>query len=190
MQRAMCVGFVVMLLVCPAWAEIINGSFETGDFTGWGGDAHKGYSEVVPGGTDGYWTARLKLEGTYVDMPGGTIFGPSHVGVAQRFLVPDDAEYLLFDSWVEGFATLHVSLVDVHQPEIVVSGHAPATYFLDISDRQGQEAVFMTLGRDTDVSDANYAYLDNVRLVLIPEPSCVLLVACGMAGVAALRGVG
>jgi len=192
-HAAVLLAAYAVLLACPAGAGIINGSFETGDLTGWGSEEIGGYIEVVPGGTAGDWFASLKLEGRYVEMPSGTIFGPSYVGVAQRFVVPGDAQYLLFDSWVAGFGTLHVSLGDIHAPQIIVTSQAPATYALDVSDKQGQEVCFTTLGRDTDVGDNNYAYLDNLRLTDVPEPSSMLMLGAGLSVVlkavfAATRG--
>jgi len=177
---------LVALLACPGWADIINGSFETGDFTGWFVDAHGGYAEVVSGGTDGDWVASLKLEGSYVEIYGEMVFSPSHVFVSQRFIVPDDAQYLLFDSWVGGLGTLHVAIGDPNQPALIVSSCTPATYALPIWSKRGEEIQFAVLGRDTDQGDNNYAYLDNVRIVDVPEPSALLMLGAGLCSLRVL----
>ena len=114
------------------------------------------------------------------------VFGPSHVLVGQEFVVPEDAQYLLFDSWVAGFGTLHVALGDPNQPDIVVTSGTAVTYALPLAGMAGQHVVFAALGRDTDVGDNNYAYLDNVRFSDIPEPGTLTLCATGALAVCAL----
>ena len=44
----LCIAFLFLMLVVPANAQIINGGFETGDFTGWTAGTFGGpYPQVV-----------------------------------------------------------------------------------------------------------------------------------------------
>ena len=180
---------IAALLACSAWAEIINGSFETGDFTGWLTDEMRGYASVVPGGTEGAWMAHMALEGYYVDAPDGPRFAEGMVGVRQDLGVPLVAQFLVFDAWVEGSAVAYALLRFCGEAEITVTGPVPTTYVIRVVCAEAEVDEFYFTAWQTDAGDS-FVYLDNVRFTDVPEPSCVLLVALGMAGVAALRGVG
>jgi len=179
------------LLTCPAAADIINGSFETGDFTGWNDQTSGSYAEVVPGGTDGAWHAQVHLFGEYVDLPQGTVFGRGFYALWQEFLVPDDAKYLAFDAWVEGslYIQVHAHLRGEENYDLIVTASEPTSFIIDVSDVAGDVGPLDFLFYDTD-EGTNIGHLDNVHVVVIPEPSCVLLIASGLIGLSVLRRVG
>jgi len=169
---------VATLLACPAWAGIINGSFETGDFTGWLDQETRGVAEVVPGGTDGAWMAELTLEGYYLPPPNDTQFGAALVGVFQDFQVPLGAQFLLFDAWVDGFSVGHGHLPCADPAETIITATQPTTFAIPVGEVGGQDCTLFFWGRDYDVG-SNHVYLDNVRFTDIPEPASLLLCATG-----------
>ena len=176
---------VAALLACPAGADIINGSFETGDFTGWHWQTSLSDALVVSGGTDGAWQAQIQLYGQYVELPSGRSgFGRGYTALWQEVVVPTDAQYLLFDAWVEGYAygQMHVHEWGEMEPDVFVYAGAPTTYAIDVSTLRGALAPFMFACYDTDVGDNNLVHLDNVRFTDVSEPSSILLMASGMAG--------
>ena len=170
---------VVALVACPAGADIINGSFETGDFTGWLKQEARGAASVVPGGTDGSWMAEMELHGEYVERPGGTVFAPALVCLFQELTVPGDAQFLVFDAWVEGFSTIRVFLSVPDSPEVLVSANGPTTYVVPVAGVQEVSTFVNFLARDEDVG-TNRAYLDHVRFTDIAEPSSAALLASGV----------
>jgi len=180
MRQIVCLAGLVALLSCPAWADIINGSFETGDFTGWLTDESRGFAEVGPGGTDGSWMARLTLEGYYLPPPRDTQFGDALVGVFQHLEVPLHARFLLFDAWVDGFGVGYAHLPCADPTEMIITVTQPTTFAIPVSQVSGQDCTFYFVGRDTDVG-SNHAYLDNVRFTDVPEPTTAMLVLSSMA---------
>ena len=187
MRRIASMCLLVALLECPAWADIINGSFETGDFTGWYVDDVFGSAAVVDGGTDGWKAARLKPEGRNT-LDGDPPFVPGYVFVGQNLTVPHDACYILFDAWVEGDAIGYSDLVNPDFPEVTITSLLPATYSLDVSSRRGEQVLFGVVARDTAPGD-NYVYFDNVRFTDIPEPGTLALCATGALWLLTLRRV-
>ena len=178
----MCV--LVALVACPAWADIINGSFETGDFTGWWTQDIKGYAEVVDGGTDGLEVARLVLEGHYILWGEDWVFSSADVWLSQESIqVPSDAQYLLFDAWVEGYGFAIASLTSDHK--VTVQSYVPVTYAIPVHDIVGTVKTLDFRGMDTEVGQ-NCVYLDNVRFTDIPEPGTMYLCASALLA-AALR---
>ena len=161
-------GVLVALLACPAWADIINGSFETGDFTGWVIDDWMGSASVIDGGTDGIKAARLKPEGRLVSSDDGPVFVHGFVFVGQELVVPADACYILFDAWVEGNVIGYSDLVDPNLPEVTITSFSPTTYSLNVWSWRGEEVLFGVVARDTALGD-NCVYFDNARFTNIPE---------------------
>jgi hypothetical protein len=180
MRQTGWVFVLVALLACPAWADIINGSFETGDFTGWLIDELQGTAQVVAGGTEGDWVACLAPEGRDIWNGEEWVFSDGRVHLWQEDIdVPCDARFLLFDAWVQGYGLGYVSFPGPAQ-EVVVSSIAPVTYAIDVSAIQGTTGSRLAMkARDTDVGD-NYVYLDNVRFSDIPEPGSFGLCLSGM----------
>ena len=170
------------LLACSAWAEIINGSFETGDFTGWVLQEVKGDAQVVLGGTHGSYMASWSLRGSYVFRDGEWLFSPALVTLAQQVdLSPTDGS-LLFDAWVSGSCTISVYATSGDVPDLVITGTAPVTYVIPLAEWEGTGVYAGFVGEDYDEGD-NHAYLDNIRIVEIPEPGSLALLGCGLGGV-------
>jgi len=180
-----CLCLLVALLACPGWSDIINGSFETGDFTGWLDQETRGVAEVVPGGTDGAWMAQMTLQGYYLPPPRDGDFGAALVGVFQDLEVPVDARFLLFDAWVDGFGVGYAHLPCTGLSETIITATQPTTSAIPVSDVAGQDCTFVFYGRDYEVG-SNHVYLDNVRFTDIPEPGTLALCATGALAVCAL----
>jgi len=183
MRQIARMGVLVALLVCPARAKIINGSFETGDFTGWRTEALHGWADVVPGGTDGDWVARLNPRGYYI---GGGGFLPDEIVLVQDFVVPAWAAFLLFDAWVEEHGIGEVYLGHfMPGPDVRVDSSSPKTYAISLEQLQpGSETWISFLAKDTDTGE-NAVLIDNVRLAEIPEVCTVLMFLSGCSAVAA-----
>jgi len=176
---------LVALLACPGWADIINGSFETGDFTGWHVDEVLGFAQVVPGGTDGVSMGQLTCEGTYsVNDP--DLFVPALVAVWQSVDVQAGDSWLLFDAWVDGNVTLQAVIPWGEWVEVTVTCATPSTYALPVWQAQGNSINVDFRARDYDIG-TNVAYVDNVRLTGVPEPAGSAMVAVGLSGVLGLR---
>jgi len=182
LMRYIVTVLIAGLLACSAWAEIINGSFETGDFTGWLTDEMRGYASVVPGGTDGGWKAQMALEGYYLDGPGGDDFAEGMVGVRQDLGVPLEAQFLVFDAWVQGSGVAYALLRFCGQSEITVAGSVPTTYAIRVMPAEAEVDEFYFTAWQTDAGDS-FVYLDNVRFSDIPEPATLVLLGCGLGGV-------
>jgi len=178
MRHLTLVAAVVALLACPAWADIINGSFETGDFTGWRLQEINGYGEVIEGGTHGLETARLVLEGHYIPWGEDWVFSSADVGLWQESVqVPLDAQYLVFDAWVEGHGFAIAGLTQDHK--VTVQSPVLTTYAIAVHDIVGSVKTIEFRGRDTEVGE-NYVYLDNVRFTDVPEPGALLMLGSGL----------
>jgi len=178
MRQIVCLTGLVALLTCVASADIVNGSFETGDFTGWRTDDIGGFCQVVAGGTHGQWMARLTLEGRYLPDDGGYRFAPASTMLYQYPVdIPADAMYLLFDAWVEGDSYAIASFTEDHLVEVTAA--YPTQYAIDLTGIRGLSLELDFLGRDTDVGE-NYAYLDNVRFTDVPEPGTFGLCLTGI----------
>jgi len=180
--------FIAALLACPAVAGIVNGSFETGDFTGWLTDEMRGYASVVPGGTDGSWSAKMTLQGYYVDGPSGAVFGSAMVGVIQEFQVPAGAWCLVFDAWVIGASVGYASVPNPDEPLLSFTNTNPTTFAVPIGGSQGGVYRFGFWGEDTSPGD-NCVYLDNARVVVIPEPGAFGLLLTGLVATLTWRRV-
>ena len=182
MRQVVCLGLLVAFLACAAWADIINGSFETGDFTGWRTQISLAAVEVAAGGTDGAWHARGELFGVQA----GDIFGPGLIVVWQEVCVPADAQYLLFDAQVAGPAYLNVHVHDAgeHNPDLTVTASGWNRYSVAVWDLQGLVRPVIFMARDYDVGQ-RFIALDAVHFTNVPEPStAAMLVSCvGLAWV-------
>ena len=176
MRGIACFGLLVALLACPARADIINGSFETGDFTGWLKQDGFGGAAVTTGGTDGQYEATLVCEGYYSERIPGQ-FVPDLVAIWQTFVVDMSAQWLLFDAWVEGSVSMEAIIPGTGLPAVTVDRSTPATYVIAVAPMQGESIVLDFRARDWDVGQ-NVAHVDNVRLVEIPEAGTLAL--CGM----------
>jgi len=171
MRQIVCLAGLGALLACPAWSDIINGSFETSDFTGWSVGAQSWYNEalVVPGGTDGDWHAFIHL------------WSNGNLHVAQNFDFTAGPYALAFDAWIEGDAHAVASVWEHTTAQSVVDfGPTPTTYVLDLSRYSNQTLAFafeVSTDRDTD---EGAGHLDNVRIVEIPEPGTLMMLSFGL----------
>jgi hypothetical protein len=195
LRRALAGALIATLAIAGATqAQIVNGSFETGNFNGWIMEEtlHPHVPmEVVPAGVVHPWVSMLvtaPTDGQYLARNGfDACMYPGYVSLAQDFGVPEDRALLLFDyraKWKEGFVwssqerTFSVLLQpegggpSLHSfvPRRVASSEAGETGFVtagvDLSEFRGSNVriVFQWVVPTTEPGWSDF-HLDNVRLV-------------------------
>lgn len=183
MFRKMIVIAVMALLAISAQmgtasAGLVNGGFETGDFTGWSVDTGNNWAMVVsPDAQEGTYSAEL---GTYEAV--GTLSQTFSTTIGQAYLVSFwVANDFLDDTNV--FQVLWNGQVQTLDPVLEATVAFPYTQYEFITTAA---AIDSTIAFNFQ-NDASVFHLDNVGVAPVPEPSTILLFASGLLTVAAAR---
>jgi hypothetical protein len=195
LRRALSGALIATLALAGAsQAQIVNGSFEAGNFDGWIMEQtlnpHVPMA-VVPGGVDHPWLPMLVTEptdGQYLARNGFDACGyPGSVSLAQDILVPEDRTLLVFDyraKWQAGLgaATLDRTFSVLVEPDgggpalrsfevrRVIPYEEKETGFVstgvDLTDYRGESVriVFLWVVSEVEAGWGDFQ-MDNVRLV-------------------------
>lgn len=160
---------------------IVNGGFETGDFTGW---------SVTAENVDNFVTSNYPYAGSYSADLGSTV---TNFGSLSQFVnTQAGVEYILsfylncYDDNIAGptnFFDVFFDLNPVYSETDRPDDGAPYVYFSFIVVGNGslQELRF-DFG-----NDAGVFYIDNVSLVAVPVPAGFILFSIGALGVAGMQ---
>lgn len=172
-------------LAAPARAaDFVNGSFETGDFTGW--TAHQRWA-VIGGGTDGSFEADTPCSGAPCTDPADT-GGNAKLGQLLSGLTAGSSYTVSFDARSNGTTPNELDLYVDGALKLNLTNFAASysSYSFDFT-ALGTTADFAVYGRN----DPYISEVDNFRLSdagAVPEPAtwALMLGGFGLAG-AALR---
>lgn len=173
------IAFAAVSSTASAQNLVTNGSFETGDFTGWTGTGNMGFNGVYCPGIGGYGVQSGNCAAFFG--PIGSIGGISQaittaIGATYSFtffLSNDGANNNSFAALVNGVTLL--SQTNTPQSALVM-----------------QSINFTATSASTTIAfnfrdDPAFMFLDNVSVVATPEPSTYVLMAAGLFGVALVR---
>lgn len=166
----------------PAGAAIVvNGGFETGDFTGWTLTGDTSYSFVLA-------EAPVPQSGTY-----GASFGPFDTlgGISQSLATIAGTTYVL-DFWLQaesdalGASAPNSFLAQWNGTTVTSLVNSPAFAYqhliFDVTATSATTLLSFTFNNNPAFWD-----LDNVRVTAVPEPETWALMVLGLAAVAARR---
>jgi hypothetical protein len=165
-----------MALACPASAStnlLVNGSFETGDFTGWTLSGNTGYLGVVTS-----FSGVLPENGSY-EVYAGSI--GSDVGISQTFSDTAGTTYTA-SGYVYGFGGTPSDFgMQIDGTSYIYVNPYPASGWTQYS------FTFTGTGSDTftivNRNDPSYQLLDNFSVSsAVPEPSTWAMLLLGFAG--------
>jgi hypothetical protein len=207
LKFALCM--VVLGVAGTAQSQLVNGNFETGDFTGWvlfnTPNGSLGDAQVVQFDTAGTGTPSFSaqfevgLTGGYAPQQGGGILQyvtlgsgqlTINLGIAALNVGVVNADGGTFELLLDG------TVVDSYAfGEIGIAGpfgSLPQTNYSTLSYsgtvEAGTHEIAIEMDRDwlNRAGDTPYQYLDNVVLEgsAIPEPSAIVLATIGLAAVA------
>jgi len=177
------VAFTISAPATFAQNLLTNGSFETGDFTGWTTGGNFEFSQVVSGP---YYVYTGAEDGNYY-----ATFGPvsSPGTLSQSFSDQAGAQYT-FSFWLAANGDSPSSFSASWDGTQLVSLTDPNT------GAQWQQYTFTTTGTGHDTitfaiqDDPAYIALDNVSVTqqsgTVPEPSSILLLASGVLGLGSM----
>ena len=162
---------------------LVNGSFETGDFTGWTETGNLGFTSVTPSGTGGYAAedgnyfvfagavgSNNLLSQTFVDTPGALYIAAGYM--ASNGTIPSE-----FNIEINGDSNI---VVDDSAPQ-------PYTKYAFYFTGTGLDT-FAVSSRD----DPSYIALDNFSVTAataVPEPMSWALMLIGFGGLGAVARV-
>jgi hypothetical protein len=172
MPRCIAVIAVVAILgISTAVADnlIVNGSFETGDVSGWSTDPHPFPSDF------GFVTASRASDGTY------SMFFDSGLWMWQQFTVPAGELYsVTFSVWATGEANnfgVNIWTGPLWDGPLPLTD-GWVTYHFDGITARGEGLDIVAIGATGGI------YLDNIIVEsAVPEPGTLTLFAAGLLGV-------
>jgi hypothetical protein len=169
------VGLVLPSLALADLNLVVNGGFETGDFTGWTTQFDPSYPQYV--------VTSPAHTGAYAAQIAGYDFGPD---ILSQTIATTPGQIYNFSFWryQEGPADPTTSLTVTWDGATIFSEVNPAN--ADYGVYQGFSASVTGTGSDllafTSVNNPSYTYLDDVSVAQTPEPGFYGVMAMGLCG--------
>lgn len=193
MFRATTLAAALLFCSTCAFAGIINGDFETGDLTGWGGQENNYSGTTTVSLVDGDYAAVLQVDGQ-ADTSNTAPTAQYLAFLAQSFILETPGtisfdwkgslESIFTESAGYGGAVSVVITIDgqntagLHASGVVLVEQPWTTVTKALN--AGPHSIYVTLARDVlEAEVAASIYLDNFHMVTVPEPSSALLLLLG-----------
>lgn len=191
---------VCMLLLLSSAANatlLTNGSFETGDITGWtaspawGSWGGPSVSTLDNGlsPADGSYLLRLQMDEAYIKQSGASILTAGDLFTLSYYATTDgyDAAYASL-----AFLDINGDTIDQVTSAAVATNHSWALYTLTLNVPTGATQWVVTLSADKDPNVGYYTdvYFDGVSLAsssAVPLPASVILFGFGLMGLVPMR---